>query len=50
MAAETETLTITLPAALAQGIRNRVVRGGLASANDLIVHDLAQADEWERAS
>lgn len=46
MAAETETLTITLPADLAQGIRNRVVRGGFASENELIVHDLAEADEW----
>ncbi len=40
--AETETLTITLPADLVRSIRERVAAGEFASESDVIVHDLVK--------
>ena len=47
MAAETETLTITLPTELLQSIRARVLTGRYSSDNDLILHDLQEAATWD---
>jgi Arc/MetJ-type ribon-helix-helix transcriptional regulator len=43
---ETVAMTIEVPLRLAESIRARVERGEFPTENDLVVHDLYEAEEW----